>query len=99
MYVNYRPGDHPIQFRVSSGDRELQPWQAYADYTLTGGFVLYGHCGKGFVIDNVFGTPAARSGHFGDPRTSDDMAAFDPESAAQAGRWNLHLGYTCLRDR
>src|ERR1700689_4560233 len=41
MHVNYGPGDHPIIFRVSSAGRELQPWQAYASYTLTGGFVLY----------------------------------------------------------
>ena len=97
MNVNYRPGDHPIKFRVSSGGQELRPWQAYADYMLTGGFVLYGLCGKGFVIDRVFGTPAARSGHADDPLTPEDMATFDPESAAQAGEWDLHLGYTCLR--
>jgi hypothetical protein len=56
MYVNYRPGDHPIIFRVSSEGRTLRPWQAYASYSLTGGFVLYGHCGEGFVVDKVFGT-------------------------------------------
>ena len=97
MHVNYRPGDHPIIFHVSSAGRELRPWQAYASYLLTGLFVLYGNCGDGFVIDKVFGTPQANPGHFDDPRTPNDMAAFDPETAAQSGKRDLHLGYTCIR--
>jgi hypothetical protein len=97
MHVNYGPGDHPIIFRVSSAGKELQPWQAYASYTLTGGFVLYGHCGEGFVVDKVFGTSQAKPSHFEEPRTPDDMAAFDPESAAAFGIRDLHLGYTCVR--
>jgi hypothetical protein len=97
MHVNYGPGDHPIIFRVSSAGKELQPWQAYASYTLTGGFVLYGHCGEGFVVDKVFGTSQAKPSHFEEPRTPDDMAAFDPESAAASGIRDLHLGYTCVR--
>ena len=98
MRINYTPGDHPIVFRVRSGRRELRPWQAYAHYMLTGGFVLYGFCGEGFVIDTVFGTPQANPSHFGDPGSSDDMAAFDPESAAQSGKRDLRLGYTCVRE-
>lgn len=97
MNVNYGPGDHPVTFHVSSGSKELQPWQAYARYDLTGGFVLYGHCGKGFVVDKVFGTPQANPGHFDEPRTSNDMAMFDPETGASSGIKELHLGYTCLR--
>jgi hypothetical protein len=97
MHIDYRPGDHPVVFDVRSAGRELQPWQAYASYLLTGGFVLYGRCGDGFVIDRVSGTPEANPGHFADPRTSDDMASFDPETAAQSGRVDLHLGYTCIR--
>ncbi|HEY1607167.1 MAG TPA: hypothetical protein VGF77_16375 [Allosphingosinicella sp.] len=98
MHVDYRPGDHPIVFHVWSGGRELRPWQAYASYMLTGGFVLYGHCGDGFVVDRVHGTPEARPSHFDDPRTPDDMAMFDPEGAAQLRRFDLHLGYTCIRE-
>ncbi|MDR3508714.1 MAG: hypothetical protein P4L64_12520 [Caulobacteraceae bacterium] len=97
MRVNYRAGDHPIIINVRSGGRALRPWRAYASYMLTGGFVLYGSCGEGFVIDKVFGTPQAHPGHFDDPRTSGDMATFDPESAAASGRWDLRLGYTCVR--
>jgi len=93
MRVDYEPGDHPIIFRVSSKGRELQPWQAYASYTLTGGFVLYGYCGQGFVVDKVFGTPEAN------PSDSDEVASFDPENAAAEGKKNLHLGYTCIRKR
>jgi hypothetical protein len=99
MHVDYRPGDHPVRFRVATADRELQPWQAYASYLLTGGFVLYGFCGKGFVVDTVFGTLEARPDHFDEPRTPSDMAVFDPESAAAAGKRDLHLGYTCVRNR
>jgi hypothetical protein len=98
MHVNYERGDHPIEFHVSSGGSELEPWQAYASYILTGGYVLYGLCGDGFVVDKVFGTPEAKPSHFEEPRTSDDMAAFDPESAAEAGKKDLKLGYTCVRE-
>lgn len=98
MHLDYRPGDHPVEFHVRSAHGELQPWQAYAHYMLTGGFVLYGRCAEGFVVDKVYGPPAAHAGHFAEPRTSDDMAAFDPESAAEAGVPDLHLRYTCIRE-
>jgi hypothetical protein len=97
MHLNYEPGDHPIIFRVSSAGNELRPWQAYARYMLTGGFVLYGYCGKGFVVDKVFGTQQASPSHFTEPRSSDDAAMFDPESAAASGKKELQLGYTCVR--
>jgi len=99
MYVNYEPGDHPIVFHVSSAGKDLQPWQAYASYMLTGGFVLYGHCAEGFVIDKVFGTPQAKPSHFDEPRTPEDLAMFDPETAAASGKKRLNLGYTCVRQR
>ena len=99
MFVDCEPGDHPVVFRVSSAGKSLRPWQAYASYWFTGGFVLYGHCGKGFVVNTVFGTPQANPGHFDEPRTSSDMAMFDPESASVAGVTKLHLGYTCVRGR
>ena len=98
MHVDYEAGDHPIAFSVSSGKKELRPWQAYASYDLTGGFVLYGHCGEGFVVEKVFGTPRANPSHFTESRDPSDMAAFDPEGAAAAGAKDLHLGYTCVRD-
>ena len=98
MRVNYLPGDHPIMFRVSSRGKELKPWQAYASYMLTGGFVLYGYCGKGFVVDKVFGTPQANPFHFAEARSPEDAAAFDPERAASSGKTDLHLGYTCVRE-
>lgn len=95
--VDYEPGDHAIIFRISNAGKELQPWQAYASYMLTGGFVLYGYCGKGFVVDEVFGTPKTNPSHFTDRGSPDDAAAFDPESAAASGKKNLKLGYTCMR--
>jgi hypothetical protein len=96
MHVIY-PGDYPVTFHVSSDGKELRPWQAYVDYLLTGGFVLFGRCAKGFVVDEVFGTPSANPGHFLDPRTPEDMADFDPFGSWQAGHSDMHLGYTCIR--
>lgn len=93
MSLNYRPGDHPIIFRVWSAGTELRPWQAYASYMLTGGFVLYGYCGDGFVVDKVYGTPQAKPSQF-----DDNAAAFDPESAAALGKKDLLLKYTCVRE-
>ena len=98
MHVDYRPGDHPIEFRVTSGGRELRPWQTYAGYQLTGAYVLYGFCGDGFAVDRIFGTAAAHPSHFTERGASDDMAMFDPESAAASGKADLNLGYTCLRE-
>ena len=97
MDVDYRPGDHPIVFRVSSSAKNLQPWQAYASYMLTGGLVLYGHCGEGFAVDQVFGTLEAMPSHFTASQDPSDMAMFDPESAAASGKKDLRLGYTCVR--
>jgi len=97
MHVNYSPGDHPVLFRVTSAGKQLQPRRAYASYILTGGFVLYGLCGDGFVVNKVFGTPQASPSHFTEARDSGDMATFDPEGAATAGKTDLHLGYTCVR--
>ena len=99
MQLDYEPGDHPVHFRITSGRRDLRPWQAYANYDLTGGFVLYGQCGKGFVVDEVFGSQRAHPSHFDIPRTRSDMAAFDPEGAASAGEKHLQLSYTCTRSR
>ena len=39
MRVDYEPGDHPIVFLVENSGKELRPWQAYASFRLTGGFV------------------------------------------------------------
>jgi hypothetical protein len=99
MHVDYERGDHPIVFHVSSSGKELQPWQAYASYLLTGGFVLYGYCGDGFLVDKVFGTPQATPQHFEEPHSPNDAAMFDPEGAAAFGVKDLHLGYTCVRNR
>ena len=98
MHVNYRPGDHPIKFHVWNASGELRPWQAYASYWLTGGSVLYGLCGKGFVVNTVSGPREAIPMHFDAPRTRMDMAEFNPDDAADSGKWDLDLGYTCIRE-
>ena len=91
--------DSSVRFRVTSAGKELQPWQAYASYILTGGYVLYGHCGEGFVVNTVFGTPQANPSHFEEARTPEDMAEYDPEGPAAAGIHYLRLGYTCIRKK
>lgn len=99
MHFEYAPGDHQIMFHITSAGKELRPWQAYARLLLTGGLVLYGTCVEGFVVESVFGTPEAKPSHFDIPRTKEDRAAFNPESAAASGKRDLRLGYTCVRDR
>jgi hypothetical protein len=47
----------------------------------------------------VFGTPEAQPNHFDDPGSTGDMTMFDPKSAAAAGRKDLRLGYTCVRNQ
>jgi len=99
MHLDYRPGDHPIRFDIRSGSTRLQPWQAYARYEVTGSYVLYGECAEGFVLDRLWGPPAAQPRHFTEAGDPSDMAAFDPESAAAKGQTDLRLGYSCVRAR
>jgi hypothetical protein len=94
MHVN---GSRPIVFTVSEAGHSLRPWQAYANYLLTGGFILYGMCGEGFVIDKVLGTPQANPAHSEEEPSSNDMAMFDLDRAAEFGTSDLHLGFTCVR--
>jgi hypothetical protein len=94
MHVN---GSQPIHFRVSQAGKALRPWQAYASYLLTGGFLLYGLCADGFVVDKVFGTPEANPAHFEESRSPTDMAMFDLDRAAGLGRKYADLGFTCVR--
>ncbi|MDP8988578.1 MAG: hypothetical protein M3N41_00665, partial [Acidobacteriota bacterium] len=95
MHLN---GSHPIHFRVSQAGIALRPWQAYASYLLTGGgFLLYGSCADGFVVDKVFGTPQANPAHSPGARVPGDMAAFDLDGAARLGKKDLDVGFTCVR--
>lgn len=91
LYLDYETGDHPITYRVSSAGKHLQPWQAYANYVPTAGLVLYGHCGEGFVVDKVSGTPQEIPSYFDPPQTAEDMAMFDPGAAAASGKKDLQL--------
>jgi hypothetical protein len=72
MRVNYRAGDHPILFQVTSNGKPLSRWQAYTSYQLIGGFVLYGKCAEGFEVDRVFG-PAALVFCLATPQLSGDL--------------------------
>jgi hypothetical protein len=90
MSIHYR-GDGGVTARVTSAGRELRPWQAYASYMLTGGYVFYGYCAKGYRMTRMQGPPVAK------PDQIDEAAALDPETAAEHGVWNLYLHYTCSR--
>jgi hypothetical protein len=98
MNLNYG-ADGPLLFHVSDGKRTLRPWQAYAKYDVSGSFMIEAHCSGGFVVDQVSGTPEAEPRHFDEPRTPDDSALFDPESAAGAKVYNLKMDYTCIRNK
>jgi len=92
MHIDYR-GDGKIDATITSAGRTHSPWQAYASYFFTGGYVLYGYCANGFQMSRVSGTPAAK------PWQIDEMAAMDPETPASKGIWNMTLRYTCSRYR
>ena len=94
MHLN---GSRPIHFRVSQAGKALRPWQAYASYLLTGGYLLYGWCADGFIVDKVFGTPEANPGHSEEARNPTDQAVFDLDRAAGLGRKDPDLGFTCVR--
>ena len=97
MRLDYSARGGLIAFTIFSEGHRLTPWQAYASYDLTGSYVLYGHCAEGYVVSRVFGTPQAHAAHFDEPGTPDDMAMFDPESAAAKHITKLTLGYICRR--
>jgi len=98
MTIDYEQADRPISFRVTSGGKELQPWQAYASYWLTGGYVLYGYCAKGFAVDRVFGNAEATPQHFEERGSPNDAALFGPDDTPGVANKKLQLGYTCMRD-
>ena len=100
MHINAGLRDLPIRVSVSSSGKELRPWQAYASYFLTGGWVLYGNCGKGFVVDRVYGSREVGPSHLDYPRTPGDMATFfPPEKPVVSGVKDLNLGYSCIREK
>jgi len=84
-------GDH-IAITARSGDRLLTPWQAYASYMLTGGFVFYAYCADDFDLRHFTGTPETK------PWLVDNYIAMDPETAATKHVTRLRLDYTCRRE-
>ena len=96
MRVHYGYSGPPMVAVVTAG-RRMTPWQEYASYTLTGGFVFYGMCAAGFEVWNGHGTRAANAGQLEPPGEPADFAMMDPETAAERGvRW-LTLRYDCGR--
>jgi hypothetical protein len=83
-------GDH-IAISARTGNHILTPWQAYANYQLTGGFGFYAYCADGFDLTHFAGTPETK------PWLIDNYIAMDPETAAQKHVTHLRLDYTCRR--
>jgi hypothetical protein len=96
IIIDYEQADHPIFFRVTSGGKDLQPWQAYARYWLTGGYVLYGYCAEDFIVDRVFGDSEATPQHFEERGSPNDAAMFGPDDTTRIIKKKLKLGNTCI---
>jgi hypothetical protein len=94
MQLDYRARGGHIDVTVTSGHHALGPWQAYAGYILTGGYVFYSNCAEGFRISNLRGTPEAKP----DLGILDNFAAIDPEAAAEKHIEHITLAYTCRRE-
>ncbi len=90
MRIDYL-GDR-ITITARSGDRILTPWQAYASYMLTGGYVFYANCADGFALTHFTGTPETK------PWLDDNKIDMDPETAAEKHITHLRLDYTCRRE-
>ncbi len=91
MRIHYRARGGHIIVATQSGTAQLTPWQAYARYWLTGGYVFYAYCADEFNLTTFSGTHAAK------PWLMDNEIAMDPESAAMKHITYLRLDYTCRR--
>ncbi len=91
MRIAYGTGHDHIVVSARSGSKSLVPWQAYANYFLTGEFGLYARCADDFDLTHFQGTPAAK------PWLTDNSIAMDPETAAAEHVTHLRLDYTCRR--
>ena len=58
--------------------------------------MLYGDCGNGFRVDEVFGDSRTMPGHFTKKGEPGDRAMFDAEAPQSAAKF-YRLGYTCVR--
>jgi hypothetical protein len=79
---------HP---EISHAGKPLTPWQAYTTYMLTGLYVFYGQCAKGFSMDHVSGTPEAK------PWQMEEQAIMDPPSANEKKIDPVVMNFTCTR--
>jgi hypothetical protein len=91
MHLDYAARGGHIDVQVRSGRRALQPWQAYASYWLTGGYVFYGNCADNFNLSSLNATSQAH------PSQTDNQAEMDPESAAAAGVKQLNMSFSCRK--
>jgi hypothetical protein len=93
MWFDYMAPQGPVHATVMSGQQRLGPWQAYASYWLTGGFVFYAHCADDFTMSRLSGTRAAKP----DATVMENWAELDPETAADKGVRRIRLSFTCRR--
>ena len=92
MQIDYQARGGHIVVTAQSGGRTLTPWQAYASYWFTGGYVFYALCADGFDLTHFTGTPETK------PWLDDNKIDMDPETAAMKHVTQLHLDYTCRRE-
>jgi hypothetical protein len=92
MWFDYTKPDSPVHGTVSDGKDTLRPWQQYASYELTGGFVFYASCADEFSVSDFNGTPEAKAW------LADSRIALDPEAAAAKHADRIRLAFTCRRE-
>jgi len=93
MLMRFDEREGHLSVDVRSGRASLAPWQAYANYLLTGGSVFYAYCADGFKLSHVTGTPEAQP----DGTSMDNAATMFPDSDATEKLRNLRLSYSCRR--
>jgi hypothetical protein len=91
MWFDYTAPQGPAHATIRSSDGLLRPWQAYANYSLTGGFVFYASCAERFSLHHLTATPEAN------PSVTDNVAALDPETAAEKHIRRIQISYACRR--
>jgi len=92
MQMDYSARGGHIDIKVNSGGRPLIPWQPYANYILTGGYVFYAYCADSFDVTSYRATPEAH------PSLTENMIDLDPETAAEKHSRKITLSYTCRRE-
>jgi hypothetical protein len=91
LWFDYYGPQGPLHGSVTSGDKQLNPWQAYVSYFFNGEEDLTAGCAEGFFLRHWRATPAAR------PSAMDNHVLVMPEWAAQKHVRRITVSYFCKR--